>query len=183
MDNEDPRDRTKRRAASEKRTSHKIQITGLLTAGLLAISLISYGAWGIAHRQRWPDPTLTQAARSFSFPIYYPSTLPRGFSHTVSGVPKTSSDVFIYTLVYDGNKKLFVSAIPKPAGVKFNDFYNRILSNKSTVLNNAGTAVIGNANNQPIGSLVTSKTWVTMNAPSGIDSARLQTLVSSLRQL
>jgi hypothetical protein len=163
--------------------SHNMQLIGLTIVSVLAIGLISYGAWGITHqRQKWPDPVLVQAAHSSSYPIYYPATLPKGFSHMV-GAPKTSPDVFIYTLVYDGNKKLFVSAIPKPAGVQFSDFYNRILSNKSTVLNNAGTAVIGNANNQPIGSLVTSKTWVTINAPGGIDSARLQTLVSSLRQL
>ena len=173
---------SQRRAALKKRTSHKIQITGLFTAGILAICLISYGVWGIMNRQKWPDPTLVASAQSASYPIYYPSTLPKGFS-PVAGTPKTSSDVFIYTLVYDGNKKLFVSAVPKPAGVQFSDFYNRILSNKSTVLNNAGTAVVGNANNQPIGSLVTSKTWVTINAPSGLDSARLTTLVSSLRQL
>jgi hypothetical protein len=168
--------------AAPKGVSHKQKIAGLLIAGTLGLALIFWGVWTITHRVQWPDPTLTQAASSVGYPIYYPANLPKGFEHTVSP-PKVSADVFIYTLVYDGTKKLFVSAVPKPAGVVFSDFYNRVLSNKSTVLNNAGTAVVGNANNQPIGSLVTDKTWVTMNAPQGIDTQRLQTLVASLRRL
>lgn len=163
--------------------SHPVAFAGLIAAGVLSVGLISWGVIKLAQpKQYWPDTTLVSAAGSSSYPIYYPSSLPHGFAHTVSQ-PKVSSDVFIYTLTYDGNKKLFVSAVPTPGGVQFNDFYNRILSNKTNVLNPAGTAVIGTANNQPIGSLVTSKTWVTMNAPGGIDSQRLQALVASLKAL
>jgi hypothetical protein len=169
-------------AANRKQTVRFVQTAGLVLLALTAISLIIWGIIGLRHHQTWPDPTLVTAAQTSSYPIFYPSSLPHGFTHTVSQ-PKVSSDVFIYTLTYDGNKKLFVSAVPKPAGVQFNDFYNRILSNKTNVLNPAGTAVIGTANDQPVGSLVTSKTWVTMNAPGGIDTQRLQALVASLKAL
>lgn len=162
--------------------NYRLQVTGLVIASLIAIGLIAWGMLTLSHRQQWPDPQLTRAAHSATYPIYYPSTLPKGFE-PLSSTPKVSADVFIYTLTYDGNKKLFISAIPRPAGIQFSDFYNRILSNKTNVLNAAGTAVIGNANNQPIGSLVTTKTWVTMNAPKGIDTQRLQALVASLKQL
>lgn len=159
-------------------------LAGLIAAGVFSVGLIIWGVHNLTHThaQQWPDPVLVSAASGSSYPIYYPSHLPSGFAHTASQ-PKVSSDLFIYSLTYDGNKKLFVSAIPKPGGVQFNDFYNRVLSNKTNVLNPAGTAVIGTANNQPIGSLVTDKTWVTMNAPKGIDSQRLQALVASLEQL
>jgi hypothetical protein len=167
---------------NRKQTVQSLTTAGLVLTAIVAISLITWGVFGLSHQKKWPDQTLVAAAKRSSYPIYYPSSLPRGFAHTVSQ-PKVSSDVFIYSLTYDGDKNLFFSAVPKPTGVIFDDFYNRILSNKTTVLNSAGTAVIGNANNQPIGSLVTSKTWVTVNAPKGIDSERLQTIIASLKAL
>jgi hypothetical protein len=167
---------------TRKQAVRLASIAGLVLTTIIAVSLITWGVLGLSHRQKWPDPTLVAAAKNSSYPIYYPSSLPQGFTHTVSP-PKVSSDVFIYSLTYDGNKNLFFSAVPKPTGVQFDDFYNRILSNKTSVLSSAGTAVIGNANNQPIGSLVTGKTWVTVNAPKGIDSERLQAIVASLKAL
>jgi hypothetical protein len=175
-----PLDRPTRLSGMPK-TGRAATVLGLIAAGVFSVGLISWGVFNLVHpKQQWPAHALASAAASSSYPIYYPSSLPHGFAHTVSQ-PKASNDVFIYTLTYDGNKKLFVSAVPKPAGVQFNDFYNRILSNKTNVLNPAGTAVVGTANDQPIGSLVTSKTWVTINAPKGIDTQRLQALVSSLK--
>jgi hypothetical protein len=165
-----------------KHTSQKLLLSGIILGSILAIGLIAWGVFNLTHKNNWPDQTLSAAAKDASYPIYYPATLPKGFSPIV-GTPQTSADVFIYTLTYDGNKKLFVSAVPRPSGVQFSDFYNRILSNKTNVLNPAGTAVIGTANNQPIGSLVTAKTWVTVNAPKGIDTQRLQALVASLKTL
>jgi hypothetical protein len=165
-----------------KKTVRALWAAGLILTAIVAISLVTWGIISLQSHSKWPDPILVTAARSSSYPIFYPSSLPQGFAHTVSP-PEVTSDVFIYTLTYDGNKKLFVSAVPKPAGVQFDDFYNRILSNKVAVLNSTGTAVVGNANNQPIGSLVTGKTWVTVNAPKGIDSQRLQALISSLKPL
>ena len=154
----------------------------MVAGSIVGVGLITWGVFGLTHQQKWPDQALVTTAQRADYPIYYPSKLPQGFSPTI-GTPQTSATVFIYTLTYDGNKKLFVSAVPRPSGVQFSDFYTRILSNKTNVLNPAGTAVIGNANNQPIGSLVTTKTWVTMNAPKGIDTQRLQALVASLKQL
>lgn len=173
---------TKHYANTPNKTVRALWAAGLTLTAITAISLVTWDTISLKNHAKWPDPTLVAAAKNSSYPIYYPSSLPQGFAHTISP-PETTSDVFIYTLTYDGNKKLFVSAVPKPAGVQFDDFYNRILRNKVTVLSSAGTAVVGNANNQPIGSLVSSKTWVTINAPKGIDSQRLQALVSSLKPL
>lgn len=162
--------------------SRQLKLTIFICGVITFVAAVGIGTWAYANRPIWPDPTLVTAAQSATYPIYYPSQLPQGFSTKVGKI-SNSNGVFIYVLQYDGNKQLFVSAVPKPAGVQFDDFYNRVLSNKQSVLNPLGTAVIGNANNQPMGSLVTDKTWVTMNTPNGIDTTRLQALVSSLKQL
>jgi hypothetical protein len=167
-----------------KHTSQKhwAMPVGLAAATIVALTLIIWGVLHVSHRQKWPAQSLVAAAHSASYPLYYPTELPKGFSPIIE-TPKVSTDVVIYSLTYDGNKKLLISAVPRPSGVQFSDFYDRILSNKTNVLNSAGTAVVGTANNQPIGSLVTAKTWVTMNAPRGIDTQRLQALVASLKEL
>lgn len=136
--------------------------------------------WKQFNRQAWPAPEIIAAQQSSSFKLYYPQTLPRGF-HFQKGSLKQSSGVVIYELLFDGNKKLFISAIPKPRGVDFNDFYNRILSNESAVLSTQGKAVIGNAGGQTIGSLVSNDSWVTINTQAPIDSQTLQAILSSLK--
>lgn len=172
----------KRSARLRHAHRRRLHIAAIVGGALIVIAGLTGGAWALMHRSNWPDPQLVAVAKAAAYPIYFPSQLPKGFSDTASSVTN-SNGVFIYALTYDGNKKLYVSAVPKPTGVQFDDFYNRILTNKQNVQNTAGTAVIGNANNQPVGSLVTDKTWVTMNAPKGLDTPRLQTLVSSLKQL
>jgi hypothetical protein len=136
----------------------------------------------IAQKAPWPDPQLISAKQSTSWPLYYPETLPKGFKFQKQSV-KQSDAVVIYTLLYEKDKKLFVSAVPKPAGVQFSDFYNRVLSNKIAVLSTQGTAVMGSVNHQLVASLVTDKSWITMNAPSGIDTTALQSLLTSLKPL
>jgi len=147
-----------------------------------ALALAGTGVWLYSHRTQWPDPQLVTAAQAASYPIYYPTSLPAGFIYN-EGSAKYSANVFIYTFTFDGNKKLFVSTIPKPDGVQFSDFYNRILSNKTEVLSNQGTAVMGNAGGQTIGSLVTDKSWITMNTSASINSDTLKALLSSLKKL
>lgn len=155
-----------------------------LTCCLVVIGAIVIGIviWFSKSRTIWPDKTLAIAAQSASYPVYYPATLPNGFSYK-AGSATYSANVFIYILSFNGTNKLFISAVPKPANVQFNDFYNRILSNKVDVLSTQGKAVIGNADGQTIGSLVTNKSWVTLNTKSSIDSTTLKNILSSLKPL
>jgi hypothetical protein len=165
---------------AKKRAKKRLLIA--LVGGALLLTAGVAGFLVLKPRSPWPDPQLTAAKQAVSYPLYYPSPLPKGFSFQKNST-KTSETVTIYTLLYDGNKRMLVSTIPKPAGVQFNDFYNRILTSKQDVVNVAGKGVIGTTNGQLLGSLVTDKSWVTIAAPSGIDTQRMQDVVAALRQL
>jgi hypothetical protein len=166
-----------------KMLPNRRRLAVLVSGGIIVIALLVWGAWAFATRPVWPNPQLITASKTADFPVYYPTTLPSGFSY-VKGSAKLSADVFIYALAYDGGKhQLHISVEAKPAGVQFDDFYTRILNNESDVLSSQGKAVIGNAGGQTIGSLVTDKSWVTLNTPSNIDTDTLKALIGSLRKL
>jgi len=154
----------------------------VIACGVLAGLIGGFIVWKQLNQQPWPAPEIIAAQQSSSFKLYYPQSLPQGF-HFQKGSLKQSSGVVIYELLFDGNKKLFISAVPKPRGVDFNDFYNRILSNESAVLSTQGKAVIGNAGGQTIGSLVSSSSWVTINTQASIASQTLQAILSSLKPI
>ena len=165
-----------------RRRSPRWLRTALLACLAVAIILIAGGGWLLARHAKWPDPQLATTARASSYPIFYPSRLPQGFSRKVQSIQDAGA-VFTYALQYDGNRKLFISAIPRPAKASFADFYNRLLSNPTVVPNTDGTAVIGNLDHQLVGMLGTTKSWVTVNAPDGIDADRMHMIVADLKQI
>ena len=126
------------------------------------------------------DLEMTQ--KEVNFPLYAPSSLPEGFFYKQGGV-STSGSVVLYSLSFEQNKTLSVSIQAKPPNIDFNDFYNRILSNKSEVLSTQGKAVIGNNGERTIGSLVNDKVWVVLNTQSHIKTNELSALLSSLKPL
>lgn len=156
----------------------------LLTAGAAVATAITI-VLGVlllhsAHGKQMPA-AFTAAKSTVSYPLYYPTPLPKGVSYS-KGSLRPSQTVTIYSLLYQG-KKIYVSIEPKPEGVVFDDFYNRILANKADVFSTQGKGTIGTANSQLVGSLVTKDSWVLMNASTSIDDQVMQQLVSSMKPI
>jgi hypothetical protein len=110
--------------------------------------------------------------------LFYPTKLPDGVTFATDESVR-SDGVTSYVLVTHG-KKIVVTAQSRPESVVFDDFYNRILTNKADVFSNQGRAVIGSAGGKTIGSLVTANTWVLISAPGDVDSQTITLVVSRL---
>lgn len=119
--------------------------------------------------------------KSVNFPVYYPKHMPKNVAY-VKDSEKISPNVLLYTLDNNG-VKIHVSVQPKPAGVVFEDFYNRVLKNKADIFSNQGKGVIGTAQGSTIGSLVTDKVWVLINTSSTVDGQTFSQIVTSLAKL
>jgi hypothetical protein len=125
---------------------------------------------------------LAQAQKEVSFPVLAPDKLHDGFTYKKGSV-KTSSGIVLYSLQDGKDKSVSVSQQAKPAISNFDDFYNRVLTNRTSVLSTQGKAVLGTNGNQTIGSLITGKSWILLNTTSHIDNHTLSELISSLQPL
>jgi intein/homing endonuclease len=125
---------------------------------------------------------LAQAQKEVSFPVLVPEKLPKDFAYKKGSV-KTSSGIVLYSLQDGKDKSVSVSQQAKPAISNFDDFYNRVLTNRTSVLSTQGKAVLGTNGSQTIGSLITDKAWILLNTTSHIDNHTLSELINSLQPL
>lgn len=119
---------------------------------------------------------------TFGLTIYVPSSLPQGFSYTRQA-PSQTDKILTYYLSFDAGKRLSISDRPRPKDINFDDFYRQNLNNRLSVPSSQGQAVIGNANNQAVGSLLTNQVWVIVSSSLQLDNTRLTQLVSGLKPL
>jgi hypothetical protein len=156
---------------------------GVKLAVGLAVFLLAGGIvwWYMGSQASRPDPELLDAKSQASFTLYYPRGLDK-ISYS-KGSMKAKKDLVIFSMTYDGGKKLYISQQPKPKNVVFDDFYKRVLNNKVDVFSSQGKAVMGAAGGQTLGSLVTDKVWVMANTKEAIDGQLMQQLISSLAPL
>ena len=123
---------------------------------------------------------LVSAKNQANYTLYFPQPLPKGF-HYKPDSAHVSSAAALYTLTFGGDKTMSVSIQPKPKGVVFDDFYDRVLKHKADVFSSEGKAAIGVADGKTIGSLVTDNVWVLINTSSSIDGQAMTQLISNLK--
>jgi hypothetical protein len=153
-----------------------------LVVGIGLVVMVAIGVFFMV-RPQWPHQSLVDAQRTATFALFYPASLPSGFSYVEKSLTTADDGVVIYKLRYEDSKYVAISAQKKPAGVDFDDFYNRVLTNKADVVSTYGKAVVGQIDGKPLGSLVTDNVWVLVNCPSGIDGTTLSQLMTSLKPL
>jgi hypothetical protein len=127
-----------------------------------------------------PPTEIMTAKQHTDLTLYYPQPLPENFKYQKGSL--VSSHAYAnYTLAYSKNVRLSVGIQPKPTGLAFEDFYNRILKNKADVFSRQGKAVIGQADGKTIGSLVANDVWVLVNTSSPIDGQAMTQIMNNLR--
>lgn len=159
----------------------------LLIMGFSVLSVVL--VIGVAHSTKYRNGSdiitvkkvVSEQKSNSSLPFLYPKNTTKELRFDRQSL-RTSDQLVTYTLQYK-DTKLTINIQPKPTGVIFDDFYDRILKNKAEVFNPQGKAVIGIANDKTIGSLVTDKEWVLVNAPLDIDPTVMNKLVGSLQPL
>jgi hypothetical protein len=167
---------------SRRKESKKKWVLGVILVALVAVS----ASWWIFLRDNSNyshlKKDLGQAQKNVSFPVLIPEKLPSGFTYKKGSV-KTSFGIVLYSLQDGKDKSISFSQQAKPPISNFDDFYNRVLTNRTSVLSTQGKAVLGTNGNQTIGSLITGKSWILLNTTSHIDNHTLSELISSLQPL
>lgn len=158
---------------------HKIKNKKLfgLIVSLVIVVLVALLAIG----SRWYISQNSQAIpkivrQSVSFPIYYPSPLPTGYSYQKGSARVQGS--LVYYVIRDGDKKVYVTeqaAPPNPPNLG-------AVPGLKGVNSSAGQTFTGIYNSAPVGFLLSNTTLVNLQAtkgvPSDVVSKTIQSMVS-----
>ena len=148
--------------------------TGKIVSLFILIVLLA-GAAFIWYQQKsttkyFPD-TISSAV---SFPLYYPKNLPTTMTLKSGSMQTLNNNTVVFVINYVAAKELTVSEQELPS-----DFQTSILANAQNIDSKLGRAYTGIYGDHPIGIIVTKKTLIFFNDPSGIDTAKLQEIIAA----
>jgi len=155
----------------------------LLVAALLIIFIIIGCILSVVyllHKNSSPVPK--NIRQNVSFPIYYTDQkkLPSGFTLNPNSFKNPQKDGVLFTVIYDGGKKLVFTEQTKPSNDELGYFNSKYIPIHRQILTSVGTATIGAINQETVVSLPTDNNWIIMTGPSKIDQASLDTVLKSL---
>lgn len=127
------------------------------------------------------DPIPQSIRSQASFTLYYPNSLPSGWSIDKSSFYADPSDQVVGYRLRGPDGNLNISIQPVPKSFNFNDFYSKRLTGTVQFLTLLGQGAVGTSENQLVGSLVTTSSWVLV-APSSksITQGQIQFILSHM---
>lgn len=131
------------------------------------------------------NPVPKDIRQMVSFPVYYPDAkkMPPNYRLDPQSFSASSQGVVVYSIRYQGIKKVAVSEqrIPSKGDIEY--FYTHDLPLHTTLNTSVGIATIGAIGQQSVTSLLANKnTWLIITAPATIDKTQLAQLLESMTQ-
>lgn len=131
------------------------------------------------HAQSANNPRAQSVASLVSIPVYYPQDLPKGYSYN-NDAKVLKTNVLYFSVTGPGKQKFFITQEPIPSNFDFTAFNKKFL-NPDTFSCDAGSALVGQAGANMIGSVQTNKnTWVIVNSGSTTPQTELETVIRAL---
>lgn len=149
---------------------------------LLPMAVIVIGVWAYFIFFKSHDPIPKSVRSQVSFTLYYPGSLPKGWSLDRSSFYANSSDEVAGYLIKGPQGNLNITVQPVPKNFDFTNLYSRRLTGTVQFLTPLGQGAIGRASSQLVGSLVTPSSWVLASpGSSGVTQADMQYVLSHLQ--
>ncbi|MEJ0073179.1 MAG: hypothetical protein WDN27_03835 [Candidatus Saccharibacteria bacterium] len=162
----------KEETAPPKTHFKRLRIWLIVTTFLLIILCV--GGFLLLHKTTALPQSVTS---SLSFPVYYPTSLPAGYQLDKSTV-KVQDQRLFYQFKKGPNTIYVIEQVAPdhPPDLKNLNGFGQV----STI---TGEAVLGTANSQPTGILLTKSTLVTVDGSKGMPVEQIGTLLQSLRSV
>ena len=145
--------------------------------------LILVGALIAAARSKPSDPFTATTRSSVPMPLYYPSSLGRGFKIDANSVTQPDSGVVVYQIVGPDGARIYVSEEKWDNSIKLEGFYGNLKSTDevSTPLGPAKMGESIKGQNRVASLVVGGRTWIIMNSKTSVQSAEMETALKSLK--
>jgi hypothetical protein len=127
------------------------------------------------------DPIPQNIRSQVSFTLFYPKSLPSGWSIDKKSFYADAADQVVGYRLKGPNGNLNITIQPVPKNFDFNNFYTKRLSNTVQFLTPLGQGAVGTAGGQLVGSLETTTSWVLASPNStNIKTTDIQSIFSDL---
>ena len=128
------------------------------------------------------DPFDAKTLAATKFDLYYPKSLPGGYSTNQSSVTSPQAGVVVFAMQSPQGGKLYMSQEARPAAFDFGGYYKNFTDLQEDVTPK-GTIAAGHINDgqTTIGSLATNGTWILANTTDPrVTPADMVSLLKSL---
>ncbi|HVS78942.1 MAG TPA: hypothetical protein VHD84_01475 [Candidatus Saccharimonadales bacterium] len=161
--------------AARRRFFSKMSLAILI---LIIIIAAAATGWWIS---RSTSPIPDKISSEVLFPLYYPASLPAGYSIDQNSFD-LDNEVVVFGAKNSSGKTIAITEQPKPDNFDFDTFYSQHLSATKQVVTRSGNAVIGLMNTNPVASLATDKTWVIVTFPANMPANNVEQTTESLTE-
>lgn len=157
---------------------HRWRTVIFIVAALALLGIAAMG-WRLTHQ---PLAVPTKVAEKVLFPIYLPTTLPRGYAIDPDSYD-TKQNVLIFTASDDSGNKLTFSEQPKPPDFDIGIFHEKSLKNSKSLPGTPYPSVVGQTETGGrLLSVLTDNTWVLVTTKSAQAEANLKHVAERLKQ-
>lgn len=144
---------------------------------IIVAGLSTYFLFFVSH-----DPIPKSIRSQVSFTLFYPSSLPTGWSIDKSSFYADPSDQVVGYRLSGQDAYLGITIQPTPSSFDFSNFYTKQLGDTTQFLTPLGQGAIGKANNNYVGSLDTPTSWVlTSSNASSVSKSDIQYVLSHMQ--
>jgi hypothetical protein len=126
-----------------------------------------------------PSPFTPAVASSVQFPLYYPTTLPKGYHIDKKSVTTPDTGVVVFEIHGPKGQKLFVSEEARSETFNLGGFYKSLKDMKQVGVSDGAIAVGHNGNNL-VGSRANNKTWILTNTRASVSPDDIIAMLRSL---
>lgn len=162
---------------------HRFRLPIAIGGGVVVLAMVSATAYYASGRTASPQsPFSDQTVGSVEFPLYYPVTLPKGFSISKGSITSPQQGVVVMDIDGPGGAKIYLSQQARPSKFDFGGYYKNFTDGNQKVTD-TGVIATGkiDGGNTVIGSLATNKTWILANTQStSLKPADLQALLQNM---
>ncbi len=140
-----------------------------------SLGLAGGGLYYYRWRSDWPIPKVVRS--QIQFPIYYPSSMPKGYSYQ-KGFAKIQNGILFYKIT-SGNRTIVIGEQAIPVAPP--DLSSLIGFKKIVTL--AGNAAVGSNNGQPIAIVLSNTTLININGSKNVPNDVVGNLAKSMSTL
>jgi hypothetical protein len=151
---------------------------------LIAIIFLIIAAGGISSFYIFEshDPIPQSVRTQVNFALFYPGALPQNWKIDKSSFLADPNAKVVSYLLKAPTGNLNITIQPVPTNFDFTSFYTKRLSNTIQFLTPLGQGAIGTTDNQLVGSLVTTSSWVLASpSSSSITQSDIQFVLNHLQ--
>jgi hypothetical protein len=128
------------------------------------------------------DPIPQNIRSQVNFSLYYPKSLPSGWSIDKSSYYADANDKVVGYRILAPVGPVSLSIQPIPQNFSFNSFYTKRLSDTIQFLTPLGQGAVGKTSGQLVGSLETPSAWVLVSTGSnGVAQTDIQFILNHLQ--